>query len=40
MKGRFLFEVLPDLFPPRLTEIETGLWARYFEDKERRSEER
>lgn len=34
LRGRFLFEVLPDLFPEgRLTDVETALWGQYYEDK-------
>lgn len=34
MRGRFLFEVLPDLFPQgRLTDVEVGLWGLYYEQK-------
>ena len=33
LKGRFLFEVLPDRFPPRLTDVECDLWGRYYEAK-------
>lgn len=35
--GRFLFEALPDIFPHgRVTMTEMELWARYYEDRERR----
>lgn len=31
---RFLFEVLPDYFPQkRLTELELGLWGKYYRQK-------
>jgi hypothetical protein len=34
--NRFLFEILPDYFPQgRFTATERGLWARYFEEKEK-----
>lgn len=34
LRGRFLFEVLPDLFPEgRLTGVEVELWGRYYSDK-------
>jgi hypothetical protein len=34
LKGRFLFEALPDLFPERrLTDVECALWGRYYADK-------
>lgn len=29
-KGRFLFEVRPDVFPPCLTITEMELWSVYF----------
>lgn len=33
-RGRFLFEVLPDLFPERrLTDVEMTLWGMYYRDK-------
>jgi hypothetical protein len=32
--GAFLFQVLPDVFPQgRLTEVEIGLWEKYYQDK-------
>ncbi len=35
-KGRFLFEVRPDLFPQgQLTTVECRLWGMYYEDKAR-----
>jgi len=31
-KGRFLFEIRPDVFPEGyLTDAEVGLWRRWFE---------
>ena len=34
LRGRFLFEVLPDYFPQgRLTDVEVGLWGQYYEAK-------
>lgn len=37
-RGRFLFEVRPDLFPEAmLGRTETELWARWYEERERRS---
>ena len=34
IRGRFLFEALPDLFPAgRLTDVEVGLWGLYYEQK-------
>jgi hypothetical protein len=34
MKGRFLFEVRPDLFPQgQLTAVECALWGNYYHDK-------
>jgi hypothetical protein len=36
LKDRFLFEVIPDVFPEgRLTDIECALWGRYYGDKNR-----
>lgn len=36
LKGRFLFECRPDLFPQgRLTPLECELWGRYYDDKSR-----
>lgn len=38
LKGRFLFEVRPDLFPEgRLTPVELALWGQYFQEKNRRN---
>jgi len=34
---RFLFEVLPDLFPPFLTVIECELWGKFLSKKEKGS---
>jgi hypothetical protein len=32
---RFLFEVIPDLFPqPFLSELERALWERHYEERE------
>jgi len=37
-KGRFLFEIRPDLFPQGfLTELETQVWADYFEERREES---
>lgn len=37
-RGRFLFEVRPDLFPEQyLTSAETALWGLYYDDKKQRS---
>ena len=34
MKGRFLYEVRPDLFPQGfLTELEIQVWADYYNEK-------
>jgi hypothetical protein len=34
LKGRFLFEVIPDIIPEgRLTDVECNLWGRYYHDK-------
>lgn len=35
MRGRFLFEVLPDVFPPMLTTTEMALWGKYYDAKSR-----
>jgi len=36
-KGRFMFEIRPDLFPQGyLTQLETEVWAEYFESKKER----
>ena len=33
-RGRFLFEVRPDLFPDgRLTDVESALWGIYYEER-------
>ena len=41
MRGRFLFEVLPDLFPQgRLTDVEVGLWGRDYEAKSQETKRR
>jgi hypothetical protein len=34
--GGFLFQLLPDLFPPMLTELESGIWARYYQEQQAR----
>ena len=35
-RGRFLFEVRPDLFPEgRLGHAETELWGLWYEERER-----
>lgn len=31
-QGRTLFELLPDLFPPMLSEIEIALWNRFYDE--------
>ena len=37
-RGRFLFEVRPDLFPGgMLGHTETELWARWYQERERHS---
>lgn len=37
-RGRFLFEIRPDLFPEQyLTPTETELWGLYYGDKKQRS---
>jgi hypothetical protein len=36
-RGRFLFEVRPDVFPEgHLTQSETALWALWYEERSRR----
>jgi hypothetical protein len=36
-RGRFLFEVRPDVFAEGfLCETETALWARWYEEREQR----
>jgi len=38
-RGRFLFEILPDLFPEGyLTELEVELWEMHFEEYNKRFE--
>lgn len=37
MHKRMLFELLPDLFPPFLTDLERLLWDRYYTDMAARS---
>ena len=40
MRGRFLYEARPDLFPEGyLTDDEIGLWARHYEDQQRRQKQ-
>jgi hypothetical protein len=39
-RGRFLFEVRPDIFGDRLGDTETALWARWYEEREQRSKRR
>lgn len=35
-QGRFLFEVIPDIFPyDHLTDLEQSLWVRYAEQRRR-----
>lgn len=35
-RGRFLYEVRPDLFPQgRLTLTEMQLWGQFYEDRDR-----
>jgi hypothetical protein len=37
MKGKFLYEVKPSLFPEgELTETEIQLWAMFYEEKNNR----
>lgn len=39
-RGRFLFEVRPDLFPQgMLTDMETALWARWYAERETRQQQ-
>ena len=33
IKKKFLFEALPDVFPPHLTDIEMALWGMYYDDQ-------
>jgi hypothetical protein len=36
-RGRFLFEVRPDIFPENMmTRTELELWSLFFEDREKR----
>ena len=40
-KGRFLYEVLPDLFPQRFFSLlEIDVWALYYAEQERRDKRR
>jgi hypothetical protein len=40
-KGRFLFEVRPDLLPEgRLTDVECQLWQMFYEDREKQRKAR
>jgi hypothetical protein len=40
-RGRFLFEVRPDLFPDgRLGDDELALWIRFYEEREQRNKRR
>ena len=40
-RGRFLFEIRPDIFPEGfLTEHEIALWARFFEEKQQAQKKR
>lgn len=32
MHHRMLFELLPDLFPPFLTDTERALWGKFYEE--------
>jgi hypothetical protein len=32
-RNRMLFELLPDLFPPFLTDTERSLWGLYYQEK-------
>lgn len=32
MHKRMLYELLPDYFPPFLTDTERGLWDRYYRE--------
>jgi hypothetical protein len=37
MRGRFLFEIRPDVFPEGwLTDVELKLWGLYYEERNRR----
>lgn len=39
-RGRFLFEVRPDVFHEgRLTDAETALWGRWYEEREKRQKQ-
>lgn len=39
-RGRFLFEVRPDVFPEGfLTTTETSLWAKWYEDQRMRNKQ-
>jgi hypothetical protein len=41
LKGRFLFEVRPDIIPEGyLTDVECALWSRYYADKAAQREQR
>ncbi len=40
-RGRFLFEVRPDLFPAgRLADDELALWARWYDERAQRDKRR
>ena len=39
-RGRFLFEVRPDVFPEgQLAEQETALWGRWYEERDKRQKQ-
>jgi len=39
-RGRFLFELMPDMFPEGLlTDTEIELWERHYEEHNRRTRE-
>lgn len=39
-RGRFLFEIRPDVFGgPMLGDLELALWARWYDDREQRQAE-
>ena len=40
-RGRFLFEVRPDVFPAGyLTELETALWGIWYEERNERQKQK
>jgi hypothetical protein len=41
VRNRFMFEVRPDIFPEGwLTDTESELWARYYDEQERNRKQR